>query len=150
MRFATLSDIPRIVELAREEHSDSPWAGGMEFDSRVVAETAESFIVHIGKTLMVTGGGYLAGYMQPLGFSRRTVAVEFAWYAKDGSGMKLLSFFEDWARKMGAVGVVVSEQLEARLAPRRARHEGPRMLGDLLCARRAYTPMSRAHIKRLQ
>lgn len=138
-RFAAMSDIPSLVELARREHGQSRWAAGMQFDSAAVAETAASFITHIGKTLIVGDASYLAGFLQPLGFSRRMVAVEFAWYAEDGQGFELLRFFEEWAEKMGAAGVVVSSQP--------ADFGGS--LERVLCARRRYTPMSRAHMKRL-
>jgi hypothetical protein len=142
-RFATMSDVPALVELARREHGASPWAGGMLFDSAVATETAMGFIRHIGKTLVVGERSYLAGFLQPLGFSRDMIAVEFAWYAEDGQGLQLLRFFEDWARQMGAVGVVVSEQAGGHDALK------DRRIGDIVCARRSYTPMSRAHIKRL-
>lgn len=104
IRYAAASDIAAIVALARQEHALSHWAD-VPFDPDATAATALSFIQSPGKTALVSEGGYLAGMVQPLGFTRRLVAIEYAWFAVDGSGMRLLGKFERWARNMGAVCV---------------------------------------------
>lgn len=108
IRYASASDIPRIVEFAAIEHALSPWAD-IAFDPQHTAETVEGFVVGMGRTAMISAGGYLLGLMQPLGFSKQMAAMEYALFANDGSGMQLLHTFEDWARRMGAVTVVTHD-----------------------------------------
>lgn len=108
VRYATEGDIPRIIELGREEHAASPWRD-TPYDARAVEGTARAFMLQPGRTLMVTRGGYLGGMVQALGFSPKRIALEYAWYANDGRGMQLLRAFERWANRMGASAVVVHD-----------------------------------------
>lgn len=107
-RYATTADIERIVELAREEHAGSPFAR-MLFSPEAVQQTAYAFIHEPRRTLLVTPHGYLFGLVQPMGFSTELAALEYAWFAKNGEGMLLLSAFEAWAGRMGAARVVVHD-----------------------------------------
>lgn len=131
-RFARQSDIPHVVSLARIEHAKSPWSH-MPFDETAVAETAARFIVSMGSTLLVTPGGYLAGQVQPTGFSRKLLAIEYAWFAKDGSGLDLLDMFEEWARGMGCAQVVVHDHVSGGRVERvLSRRRGYQSLGGTL------------------
>lgn len=119
IRHALVSDIPRIVELARSEHAMSQWSGRL-FSPAAVAATADGFIRSPGKTMLFSGGGYLAGLLQPLGFTSELAAIEYAWFAEDGSGWSLLCEFREWARRCGATELVVhshghNERLERLL-----------------------------------
>jgi hypothetical protein len=128
LRHAHLTDIPRIVELAREEHALSPWKA-MPFDAYHATKTARGFIEHLGKTLLVSDGGYLAGVCQHYGFSPELVAMEYAWFATDGSGFVLLERFEEWAKRMGAKQVIVHDQMTSGVLSRALRRKGYRQLG---------------------
>lgn len=108
IRYAHLTDVPRIVALAREEHAMSSMRG-IAFDATFTSEVAHGFVSLVGRTLLISDGGYLAGMVQPLGFTERKIALEFAWYANDGSGFELLRAFEVWAKRMGAVKVVAHD-----------------------------------------
>jgi hypothetical protein len=46
--------------------------------------------------------------LQPTLFNRYFIAYELCWYAEDGQGMSLLRAFCDWAKKMRATDVVLS------------------------------------------
>lgn len=108
IRHATLGDIPRLVRLVEREHAVSPWKGEL-FDAGQAASSIRSFIEGFNRTMLCSEAGYLAGLIQPMSFSSVPWALEFAWYAEDGQGFPLLTAFEDWARRMGARRVVVSD-----------------------------------------
>lgn len=137
VRFANPNDIPRIVALARIEHGLSPWAD-IPFDEGAAAETARRFIATMGHTLIVAPGGYIAGQIQPMGFSRRLMALEYAWFSADGTGMGLLEKFEEWARDMGCVQVIVHD------------HVSRGRLERALYRRRDYQPLGRAMARELE
>lgn len=101
VRYATEHDVANIVRLARREHAVSQWRS-KPFSEPAVASTALAFIRGHGKTVLLSDGGYFAGLVQPMGFTLRYIALEYAWFAEDGSGLELLRRFEKWARNMGA------------------------------------------------
>lgn len=106
VRYATESDIGSIVRLARREHAMSPWSS-KPFSDAAVADTALAFIRGQGRTALLSDGGYFFGLVQPMGFTLRYIALEYAWFAEDGSGLELLRRFEKWARNMGAAVLTV-------------------------------------------
>lgn len=126
-----------VIELAREEHAMSRW-GAVPFDPQHVAGTAERFRRSMGTTLMVSAGGYIAGVIQDMGFSPVRMAVEYAWYARDGSGLRLLMAFEQWAKNMGAKHVVVHAYARDDRVHR------------VLAARRKYLHLGGALVKELE
>ena len=109
IRPATLADVPRLLHLAMLEHARSQFKGE-KFEAAVAQSHLEHAIAGMLSRVLVSdaGLGYIAGILQPRIFNRAWVAYELAWYAEDGSGMALLNAFCDWARKMRAVSVVVS------------------------------------------
>ena len=134
-RYATHADIPHIVEMARTEHSRSPWAE-YAFDAEHVTRTCGEFICGFGRTLIVSESGYLAGLVQPVGFSRALNALEYAWYAEDGKGMSLLAEFEQWARNMNASHLTAHDYIgDGRLASVLERRRGYRRIGCALTKR---------------
>ena len=134
VRYAAPGDIARVVELAHAEHAASRWHA-LPFDEAYAGRTAAAFIGTMGRTLLVTDGGFMAGMVQPLGFSPSLVALEYAWYAHDGSGLKLLRAFERWAASVGARSVVVHSFLA-----------DPRIV-RVLAQRRGYVTMGGAMAK---
>ena len=137
VRHAHLTDIPRLLALARREHEASAWAR-MPFDAASCEAQMRAFIEGIGRTAFASEGGYLFGLVQPAGFSAARIALEFAWYAEDGQGLLLLGAFEAWAQRMGAYAVVVH-------AYGAADH-----LGSILQRRRGYQPLGAAFTKQLE
>lgn len=131
IRLANHTDLPRLVELARSEHGGSPWAG-IPFDAAQTGATMSSFVTGFGRTLLCSEGGYLLGFVQPLGFSKKLVALEYAWFATDGSGLALLRRFQEWARSMGAIRVIAHDYAgDGRLSKVLCRH-GWESVGEAL------------------
>ena len=137
VRYACLADVPSIVALAQQEHAISAWRE-IPFDPEATAGIAAEFIAGMGRTLLVSDGGYLAGLVQPLGFSRRLVAMEYAWFATDGSGLALLAKFERWAKNMNAAAVVIHA------------YGGDPRLQSVLAIRRGYGWLGSAMTKNLE
>lgn len=130
--YANISDVPRLVELAREEHSQSRWANE-PFDPEATRATLEMFLRQYGHTVFATENAYLLALVQPMGFSRKTIAIEYAWYSRDNSGMQLLRAFEEWARNMGTDEVVVHDHVSnGRLARILQRRHAYRQVGTTL------------------
>lgn len=136
-RPANQSDVPRLVELAREEHARSPWAKH-EFEAAAVRATITQFIYGVGRTLITTDGGYLAGLLQPIGFSRQMLALEYAWFSTDGRGMAMLDRFLQWASNMGATSVVVHSYM------------GDDRLPNILRRRRGFVQLGQAMVRDLR
>lgn len=129
IRYANSSDIPKIVELARQEHAISHWKH-LDFCEERVAYTASEFIGSGLRTLILSDSGYLAALLQPMGFTPRLMAYEFAWFATDGCGFDLLDKFERWAKRMGAAGVVIHSFVDDRLGRVLERRNQYRKLGS--------------------
>ena len=120
-----------MVEMAREEHALSLWAQ-MPFDPLACEQTMRSFIQDWGKTAFFNGHGYLLGLVQSAGFSGARIAMEYAWFAKQG-GMALLTEFEGWAHRMGAYAVIVHDLSgEYRLGAVMERRKGYTRLGAVM------------------
>ena len=131
VQLATVEDLPAMVELAAQEHAMSLWAS-MPFDAQACEQTMRGFIDGHGKTALFNGSGYLLGLVQSAGFSGARVALEYAWYAKEG-GMALLQEFEEWAQRMGAYAVVVHDMSgQYRLGAVLQRRKGYDLLGASL------------------
>lgn len=83
--------------------NDPPDLGKVqEIISGVVAMGREKGII------LLSDHGILIGYVNSLVFSREPIAMELAWYATDGQGMKLLKAFEYWARLVNCKKISLS------------------------------------------
>lgn len=133
IRHACLADIPQLLDLAAEEHAQSVWHD-MPMDRDYAAEVMAAFISGYGRTMFISEtGGYMAGLVQPAGFNREPIAMEYALYAKDGSGLAMLGRFATWAANMGAKAIVVNDMVgDQRLARVLTRRHGYRALGSSL------------------
>lgn len=107
----------------------SGWAD-LPFDEEHATRTCVSFLSEVNKTAFISGGGYIAGIVQPINFNPALAAIEVLWFAEDGSGMALLRAFRQWAERMGAVKLVLHDHIS-----------GGR-LADVL-AKRGYTSVGR-------
>lgn len=105
-RHATTHDFDRLVDLARNEHAKSSQSH-RQFDALLVQHTFGEFITGLGKTVLMTDGGFIMGLVQPTLFNRCCNAYEVAWYAEDGKGIDLLHAFIKWAKNMRADEIVV-------------------------------------------
>jgi hypothetical protein len=107
VRPAILSDVPRLVALAQIEHAASRFKD-RSFNKFAATANMEQAVSGLLTRVFISDGGFIAGMVQPSLFNRYFTAYELCWYAEDGSGMKLLKAFADWAKKMRAVDLVVS------------------------------------------
>lgn len=137
VRYANATDAPAIVELARREHAMSTWASE-PFEDASANDTALAFIRGHGKTALVSDGGYLLGLVQPTGFSRRLMALEYAWFAHDGSGLVLLQHFSAWAKNMGATYITVHN------------YTNDRRLARVLTGRFGFSGIGQAMVSKLE
>ena len=107
VRLATLNDVPRLLALAEREHALSLFKAD-RFDADVAERNLRHAIAGMLTKVFVSEAGFIAGILQPRLFNKFFTAYELAWYAQDGSGMQLLEAFVEWAGKMRAVDVIVS------------------------------------------
>ena len=111
IRRATAEDVPQLLDLAREEHAASRLAG-TPFDVRHAATNFAQVVNGLASAVFVSENegalhGLFAGLVQMNLHNRYTTAYELMWFATDGSGMKLLAAFKDWAGRMRATSLVV-------------------------------------------
>ena len=140
LRLATLDDIPRMVELGRAMHAESPVFAGMSFDAdrlagtaRLAIESPHGFAAVAEREGVVIGG--LMAMATPHYFSRDLVACDLALFidSQYRGGMaapRLIGAYAEWARGVGAAKILLasmaginSDVLEAlclRLGGRRA------------------------------
>lgn len=140
LRLATLDDIPRMIELGRAMHAESPAFSAMSFDADRLADTARAAITSshgfaaVAEREGVVVGGLLA-MATPHYFSRDLIACDLALFIDSGyrggmAGPRLIGAYAQWARSIGAAKTLLacmaginSDVLEAlclRLGGRRA------------------------------
>ena len=109
VRPATAADVPRLVQLAQLEHARSRFKT-QRFVSEVAERNFEQAIAGMLTRVFISEErlGFIGGVLQPTLFNKFFTAYELCWYAEDGSGLTLLKAFCEWAKKMRAVEVIVS------------------------------------------
>lgn len=117
IREATHDDIPALLDMGMRFHAGSVYAGLLVPDREVTAGTlrmliqSETGVVFV-MDYMGTLTGAVLGALCPHWVTGETIAVELSWWVDEahrGSGLTLLSRFEDWARERGASKVTVVE-----------------------------------------
>ncbi|RWR09813.1 hypothetical protein [Paenirhodobacter populi] len=83
-------------------------SGPQMVDRIRTAETIASLMCSADGVVLVSGGGFIAGCIQPTIINPDPVAFELGWYAEDRSGLALIRSFEVWAHSRGAVLVKMS------------------------------------------
>lgn len=106
MRPAVLADIPGIVDMI--EDLRAAVAGPLPVDRSWTSRTLAHLMADPKGAVWVSGGGFIAGLLQPTIISPALVAKELGWFARDGSGQRLLWQFEGWARENGAALIQLS------------------------------------------
>lgn len=135
IRNATLEDIPHLVELGRRFIA----AAGQDYRADVATATLEQLVSNETAVLLVNENltAMLGGVLYPYFFNGERVAQELFWWA-EGSGLKLLEAFEQWAKDNDARAVLMV-CLEA-LSPERV---------SRIYERRGYVPLERTFMKEL-
>jgi hypothetical protein len=106
VRVATLSDVDRLLELARQEHAASRFAH-QKFDPLAARTNLEAAVAGMLTRVFISEGGFIAGMVQPCLFNRYFTGYELCWFARDGSGLKLLDALRGWCKQMRATDLVV-------------------------------------------
>ena len=114
IRPATIDDIPRLVELGRAFHTESPEYREISFDENKTVETLAGLINGMGVVFVAISGGHIqggiAGMVSEFWFSRERVAIDLALFIEPSSrhgllALKLILTFKSWARNVGATQV---------------------------------------------
>lgn len=107
IRQAIHGDELEIAVLMGEFHSKSGLPGKYSFEH--VQRLAEGLIANPNACILLSPEGLIAGTLMPAIFDPGWItSVEFAWYAPDGHGIKLLTRYMDWSRQAGAQEVRMS------------------------------------------
>lgn len=106
IRPATMDDVARVVDWV--EDLRVAVAGPVPVDRSWTARTVAGLIADDAGIVLVSDGGFIAGALRPTIISPQLIAQEMGWYARDGSGLRLLRAFEAWARQRGAALVQLS------------------------------------------
>ena len=111
IRRATIEDMDQLIALARQEHEAS-FLAHTRFDAPHVATRFHQVINGMAGVVLVSEvdgqlRGLIAGIAQQNLHNRYLSVYELMWYAKDGSGMKLLAGLKAWAHRMRATRMVV-------------------------------------------
>lgn len=99
MRYAEEADIPRIVEMGEGFHrfAQLPWV----YNKAATADAVRGMMDQ--GCVLVTDGGAIGGVIGSAWSSPDwKYACELFWWSEDGSGLRLLRGFEEWASEMGA------------------------------------------------
>ena len=126
IRRATLSDLPRIIEMGAQHHAEAGNPGA--FDREAAANYVGAFLRNGTGVVFLSERGQIGGLLAPMYCAPSyLMAVELFWFAQDGMGGKLLRAFEEWAAENGADCVVMSSVVQ---------HDGDRVASIL--ARKGY------------
>ncbi len=104
--LATEADLPAVSRMAlkfvRAAGLPDAEPEGMSAFVRRIFDNPQGFIA-------VSEAGFIGGMLSPLFYNPEILeAHELAWWSEDGHGSRLLSEFEEWAKRSGARQVVLS------------------------------------------
>lgn len=130
IRSIAEADIPDIVELGREFHGKSAWAGIVPFDAQHFANQLRTWSRTQGVAVFRSEHGFLVIGKSPLYFAEENVAYEVLFYAPDGRGDDLRRVGEAWAKVNGASSVLMGTHITRLEAMKRwFRLKGYRFFG---------------------
>ena len=110
IRLAEPGDVLHIVDLI--EDLRTAVGGPIPVDRAWTARTVAGLIADPDGAVWVSAGGFIAGALRPTIINPAPIACELGWFARDGSGLRLLRAFEAWARARGAALVQLSTGAE--------------------------------------
>ena len=110
IRLAEPGDVLHIVDLI--EDLRTAVGGPIPVDRAWTARTVAGLIADPDGAVWVSAGGFIAGALRPTIINPAPIAYELGWFARDGSGLRLLRAFEAWARARGAALVQLSTGAE--------------------------------------
>lgn len=100
IRTAIIKDVPNIVRMMREFHSEAKQL--QEFDD-ISAYNFMANMIHENHIVYVSKGGFICGFVTPSPInSEWKIAMELFLWAKDGKGVQLMNAFTEAAERRGA------------------------------------------------
>jgi len=99
-------DLQHILRLSKKFHEISPWSF-LQYDASTMFQYVKNLILNENSVIFIHDKGMIAGTLAPIIFSTKYIGQEIAWYS-EGSGKVLLKTFENWAKRKGAVSVLLS------------------------------------------
>lgn len=122
IRGATIADVPRLVEMAKRFHGETVYSAILPFSDASVEQAMTSFIGNETAVVFVMEAegeivGAIGGIMGPHFVSGTKAMSELFWWVDPehrGSGSKLLSTFEKYAKECGASFISMIAPPEAR------------------------------------
>ena len=122
IRTATEADLPRLVEMARDMHAESPRYRHLDFSAEKTARAILTLLTHAEGVAVVAEKeghivGMLGGFVTEHFFGRDKVACDLGLYVvpdERGSSLapRLVRAFESWAREAGAADCVMGVSTE--------------------------------------
>ena len=106
IREATTDDVLRIVDMV--EALRLAVGGPVAVDRPWTARTVAGLLASPDGAVWVSSEGFLAASLQRTIINPAPIAVEHGWSATDGTGLRLMRWFEAWARERGAVLIQLS------------------------------------------
>lgn len=106
IRPATAGDVLRIVDMV--EALRLAVGGPVPVDRPHTAQTVAALLSSPDGAVWVSDGGFIAGALTRTIISPVPICQELGWFATDGSGLRLLRAFEDWAQERGAALIQLS------------------------------------------
>jgi hypothetical protein len=101
VRDASSQDLARCLQMGEKFYIMSGMPMG--FDADATYNFLSNLMNSDEAALLVTDGGMIGGLLVPAYCNPSYIqAVELFWWSDDGSGMKLLKAFENWASDRGA------------------------------------------------
>ena len=100
VRLATASDVVRIVDDV--EALRAAVGGAVPVDRAWTAQSVARLIASPNGAVWVSQGGFIAACLVQTVISPVFICQEAGWWARDGSGGRLLRQFEKWADERGA------------------------------------------------
>ena len=106
VRAATPSDLDRLVELGWQAHAASN-NKHLPISEDVWKQTIKAMMLRPWENLvLIADDGFLLGTLAEYPYAAAKYAIDVAFYAQ-GSGRSLLKQFREWAKRKGAVEMVI-------------------------------------------
>ena len=106
VRAATPSDLDRLVELGWQAHAASN-NKHLPISEDVWKQTIKAMMLRPWENLvLIADDGFLLGTLAEYPYAKAKYAIDVAFYAQ-GSGRSLLKQFREWAKRKGAVEMVI-------------------------------------------
>lgn len=115
IRKATVSDIPRLLEMGQKFADKAGLTDHVGYDPESMAATFRAMIEGENYIILIGESGAIGGGYAPHPFNHKhLIAQEVFWWSEGREGLRLLAAFEDWAREhCHSLGMITLEAVSA-------------------------------------